>query len=311
MALGNEGTRIVVGLDGSDTSLGAAKWAAAVAEKLGQPVHLVHSTLNPARLPGGADTAGISQQLIDSLATEGAEVLSAAVAAIREHTPDSRLTTRLDNEPAATALLAAAKAATMIVVGATGRGTVERWLLGSTAVRVTNRAPCPVVVWRGDPADPGPDTRPLVVGIDGSATSAAATELAFVFSDLLGVPVTAVRSWTDEYAISTATPEMLRQSGPTALLVDWEAVARAEEKTLTDILEPFRLRFPDVTVTAVSSRGSAPRELLRALDGAQLAVVGSRGRGRIAAALLGSTSQNLLHRADRTVIVYRDKGDPS
>lgn len=310
MPLVNAGTRIVVGVDGSDTSLGAAKWAAAVAGRLGQPLHLVHSAADPTRLPGISDPS-LAQQLIDSLAAEAAEVLSSAVAVVRESAPDSRLTTALDNGPAATALLTAAQDATMIVLGATGRGTVERWLLGSTAVRVTNRATCPVVVWRGDPADPGPDTRPLVVGVDGSDTSAAATELAFAFADLFGVPVTAVRSWTDEDAIATATPAMLRQTGPTALLVDWEAVARAEEQTLAEVLAPFRERFPGVTVNAVSSRGSAPRELLRALDDAQLAVVGSRSRGRIAAALLGSTSQNLLHRADKTVIVHRDPGESS
>lgn len=303
----NAGTHIVVGLDGSDTSLGAAKWAIAVAEKLSQPLHLVHSAPSPAR----TSDDDLSQQLIDSLAAEGVEVLSSAVAAVREYAPGSRLMTVLGDEPAATALLTAAKGATMVVLGATGRGTVERWLLGSTAVRVVNHAECPVVVWRGDPADPGPDTSPFVVGLDGSATSTAAAEFAFTFADLLGVPITAVRSWTDEYAIGAARPETLRQSGPTSLLVDWDAVARTEETRLTEILAPFRRRFPDVPVDAVSARGSAPRELLRALDDAQLAVVGSRGRGRIAAALLGSTSQNLLHRADRTVIVYRDTGEVS
>lgn len=305
MPLVNAGTRIVVGVDGSDTSLGAAKWAAVVARKLGQPLHVVHSVPKPGRTSGHGEPSP-SQQLIDSLDAEGVAVLASAVDAIREHTPDIRMTTELDSEPAAAALLTAAKGATMIVLGATGRGTVERWLLGSTAVRVVNQAPCPVVVWRGDPADPGPDTRPLVVGIDGSTISAAATELAFAFADLLGAPVTAVRSWTDEYAIGAATPEMLRQSGPAALLVDWEAVAHAEEQRLADVLAPFRDRFPGVTVNAVSSRGSAPRELLRALDDGQLAVVGSRGLGRVAAALLGSTSQNLLHRADNPVIVHRE-----
>ncbi|NLU64079.1 universal stress protein [Rhodococcus sp. HNM0563] len=147
-------------------------------------------------------------------------MLSSAVAAVREYAAGSRLTTMLGDEPATTALLTAAKGATMVVLGATGRGTVERWLLGSTAVRVVNHAECPVVVWRGDPADRGPDTGAFVVGLDGSATSTAA-EFALTFADLLGVPITAVRSWTDEYAIGAARPETLRQSGPTSLLVDW------------------------------------------------------------------------------------------
>lgn len=304
----NAETDIVVGIDGSDASLGAAKWSVSVAERLGATVHLVHAALHPTRLPGF--DLSVSQQLTDALAADGAAVLSDAVARLRTWAPDSRLTTVLDNEPAAAALLRAARHAAMIVVAATGRGSVERWLLGSTARRVAGEALCPVVVWRGDPTDPGPDSRALVLGIDGSAMSEVATGTAFRWAELLDVPLVAVRAWTDEFAVGSATPEMFRITGPTAMLIDWDAVARVEAERLADSLAPFRDQFPGVAVREVSVRGSASRELLRALDDAQLAVVGSRGRGRLGSALLGSTSQNLLHRADRPVIICRVVGDP-
>lgn len=308
----NTGTHIVVGIDGSDTSLGAAKWAAAVAGKLGRTLQLVYSTQHPTRLPGIGDPT-LTQQLTDSLSEAGTRVLSDAVAAIRQESPDVRLTTLLDEEaaPAAT-LLDAAQDASLIVVGATGRGSVERWLIGSTASRVVGRAHRPVVVWRGDPADPPLDTRPIVVGVDGSPASAVATESAFGFAALTDAPVTAVRTWTDEFPVDAVTPDSTPIAGPAAMLVDWDAVAREEATKLSEILAPYRQRFPDVPVEEVSSRGSAARELLRVLDDAQLAVVGSRGRGRIAGALLGSTSQNLLHRATRPVMICRgDETDPS
>nr|WP_277352034.1 universal stress protein [Rhodococcus sp. HNM0563] len=48
----NTGTHVVVGIDGSDTSLGAAKWAVTVAQKMSQPMQLVHSTPSPAHFSG-------------------------------------------------------------------------------------------------------------------------------------------------------------------------------------------------------------------------------------------------------------------
>lgn len=303
------GTHVVVGTDGSDTAVGAVRWAAAVAEAIGKPLRVVHSV--PKRTPTREEGDALSRELADSLSAAGAHVLAEAVADVRNRHPNARLTTRLDDGPAADAVLASATDAAILVVGATGRGSIERWLLGSTALRVVTRAKCPAVVWRGDPADPGPDARPVVVGVDVGATSAAAVEVAFALAAFLRVQVRAVRAWTDEFAIGSATPSMLRMSGPTALLVDWEAVARAEAATLSRFLAPLRDRFPDVAVDERSIRGSASRELLQAMEDAQLAVVGSHGRGRLAGALLGSTSQNLLHRADRPIVVSRDTPDRS
>lgn len=291
MTFVNTGTHIVVGIDGSDTSLGAAKWAAVVAGKLGRSLQLVHSTSHPSRLLGIGDPT-LSQQLADSLTEDGTRILSEAVAEVRQHAPETQLTTLLDEEAPATTLLTAAKDASLIVVGATGRGSVERWLLGSTASRVAGRAPCPIVV-----------------GVDGTSTSANATETAFGFAELTGAPVTAVRTWTGEFGADAVITDSMPIVGPATLLVDWDAVAREQSTKLSEILAPYRQRFPGVTVEEVSARGSAPRELLRVLDDAQLAVVG--GRGRIAGALLGSTSQNLLHRAERPVMICRtDDTDP-
>ncbi|MGV0849866.1 universal stress protein, partial [Mycolicibacterium phlei] len=47
------------------------------------------------------------------------------------------------------------------------------------------------------------------------------------------------------------------------------------------------------------------RALLRHLDGAQLVVVGSRGRGVLAGAVLGSTGLNLLHHSPIPTVICR------
>lgn len=297
------GTHIVAGIDGSETSLAAAEWAAIFAERLAVPVRLVHSSPAPGPM---VDTALTPAELAEIQQAYRSELLAATAASLRQRAPGAGLETVADSRAPAAGLLAAAQDAVLIVVGATGAGTIERWLLGSTALRVVEHAHCPVAVWRGDPANVSIDDRPIAVGVDGSPPAAAATRLAFEWARLLSVPVTALRSWTDSSAVGAAVPTAMQLLGPTEMIIDWEAIARTEAGTLTTILAPYRQEFPDVEVEPRSRRGSAARELLHALEDAQMVIVGSRGWGRFRGALLGSTSQNLLHRADRPVVVYRD-----
>ncbi|MFI5718545.1 universal stress protein [Nocardia sp. NPDC051750] len=292
---------IVAGIDGSETALAAAKWASVFADALALPLHLVHSA--PAPVPkAGFDYTTLSQ-LYNARRDE---VLAEAEAALRDYSTDTRLVpiASSDQSPA-TGLLEAAAGAEMIVLGATGAGSVERWLLGSTALRVANQAQCPVAVWRGDPAKVSVDDRPIVVGAEGSPFSTPATRLAFEWAQMFSVRVTAVRVWSDHTAVLASDPTSLHLLGPAAMAIDWEAIARAEADDLAKIIAPYRREYPDVAVEERSRRGSAPRQLLDALTDAQMAVVGSKGWGRIRGALLGSTSQSLLHHAHAPVIIHR------
>ncbi|WP_063058328.1 universal stress protein [Nocardia sienata] len=294
---------IVVGIDESGTSLAAAKWAARLADKLALPLRLVHSSPAPGPMP---EIALDPAELAERHEVYRTELLATVESALRDWAPDVTLISVADAEAPAAGLLRAAEDAALIVLGATGAGMVERWLLGSTALRVVGSARCPVAVWRGDSAHIAPDDRPIVVGADGSPSSAGATRLAFEWARLFSVPVTAVRVWSDSTAVGDAVPTALSLLGPTAMVIDWDLIARSEAETLSTIIAPYRSDFPDVEVQERSRRGSAARELLHALDDAQLAIVGSKGWGRFRSALLGSTSQNLLHRADRPIVVYRD-----
>ncbi|NKY31631.1 universal stress protein [Nocardia speluncae] len=296
------GNHIVVGVDGSETSLAAAEWAAAFASKLALPLHLVHSSPAPGPMP---EIAMTPDELAERFRAYRSELLTATENAVRRWAPGIETASIADSEPPAVGLLKAARGAAMIVIGATGAGAVERWILGSTALRVVDRAQCPVAVWRGDPAQPSPGDRPIVVGCDGSPLSAGATELAFAWAQLFSVPVVPVRTWTDSAAVGDSVPTAIQVFGPTAMTVDWETIARAEAGVLSTIVAPYRDKFPGVTVEERSRRGSAVRELLRALDEGQMLIVGRKGGGRLRGALLGSTTQNLLHRARGPLVVYR------
>lgn len=295
------GSHIAAGIDGSETALGAARWAAALAGKLALPLRLVHSSSVRGLVP---DVAYSDAEIAEMQRSYQTGLLTAAAESLRRWSPEVEPElVALDAAPAE-GLAAASENAAVIVLGATGAGAVERWILGSTALRVAGSARCPVAVWRGDADTAGLDERPIVVGIDGSPESAAATRLAFEWARRLSVSVTAVRVWNESSAVGATVPDAVHLLGSAALVLDWDAIARAEAAKLTELIAPYRAEFPDVAVRLRSRRGSAGRELLHTLDEAQLAIVGSRGRGRFRGALLGSTSQNLLHGADRPIVVY-------
>jgi nucleotide-binding universal stress UspA family protein len=124
----------------------------------------------------------------------------------------------------------------------------------------------------------------VVVGVDGSAGSRAALVHALEDAARRGAAVEVVTAfehpeyWAPHYVPPVITIEELR-----------EDVRRDIETVVQEITGEFADRveaLPPVTVHPVP--GGAAHALLRAAEGADLLVVGSRGRGGFAGVLLGS-----------------------
>lgn len=287
---------VVAGLDGSATAAAAARWAAALAARLDLPLRLVHA-LPSEGIFYSESAVLIQSQMFDQLRADGEKLLADVSDLIRAEQPGLTVESYIGPGPATNSLLEAADDAHVVVVGATGAGAIENFLLGSTVLRIANHAPCPVVVWRGDNTNPLPNDKPIVVGVDGSELSSTAVAHAFKLADALGVPLVAAHSWIGDAALGT---------GATAALVDWDAVQESETAVFAEALAGKQNEYPDVEVRRVVERGPAAKVLLGQLDDAQLVVVGSHGRGQFAAALLGSTSQNLVHKAPCPVLIARN-----
>ncbi|MBB5938404.1 nucleotide-binding universal stress UspA family protein [Streptomyces zagrosensis] len=86
-------------------------------------------------------------------------------------------------------------------------------------------------------------------------------------------------------------------------MVGAEGLQPWEEKELTEVLAPWRERYPDVPVVAHVELGSAGRALLSAASTADLVVIGRRTRRSPVGTRIGSVAHAVLHHAPCPVAV--------
>lgn len=283
------GRRIVVGVDGSDPALRAVEWAAPEARDRGLPLRLVYAFDWPDRLldPNAvlarriADTP-TGAQYREDLARAAGRRLATAEAVARAF-PGLDVESALVEGAPIDVLLAEAQDADLVVVGDRGLGGFATLLVGSVAVALAARAPCPTVVVRGDATRPS--DAPVLAGYDGRAGSAPVLDFAADAALRRQVPLEVVFAWRDTYEV----PEGAEAE---------QAAAEQLQQGLADM----RRRHPDVVVQPRVVSDRPARTLVDRSAGAQLVVVGSRGHGELRG-LLGSVSHALLHHAGCPVAV--------
>jgi nucleotide-binding universal stress UspA family protein len=134
----------------------------------------------------------------------------------------------------------------------------------------------------------------IVVGVDGSVPSKAALAWAISQAKLTGAVVEAVTAWEFPATYGYMAP---------MTDVSWEDLA---VQVSDDALAGASPTAGQVKITRKVSEGNAARVLLEEAAGASLLVVGSRGHGGFAEALLGSVGQHCVHHATCPVVVIRD-----
>jgi len=140
--------------------------------------------------------------------------------------------------------------------------------------------------------------RKIVVGVDGSDSSKAALRWAVRQAELTGSSVEAVIAW--HY------PVMMGGFGygpVSAMVLNFDEIAA---KTLADVIAEVVDPQSRVPISSTVQEGHPAQVLLHAADGADLLVVGSRGHGGFASALLGSVSQHCAHHAPCPLLIVRD-----
>lgn len=147
----------------------------------------------------------------------------------------------------------------------------------------------------------------IVVGVDGSPPSQAALRFASDEARLRDARVVAVHAWTYVSAAPLGEPGMLPMPTPDlpGLL---EAERDAADGELQAAIRAALGEKPPVEIEPRLVEGDAAESLVAAAQGADLVVVGSRGRGGLASALLGSVSSHVVHHATCPVVVVKAPG---
>jgi len=142
-------TKIVVGVDGSEESRAALRWARTEAELRKAELNVVHVWTYPYTGPRTnvteprelmeLDAAKELEQMMSAVPTDRAS--GAANVTVHAHVREGN---------PADVLVQESKDADLLVVGSRGRGGFAALLLGSVSTAVTHHASCPVVVVRPD-----------------------------------------------------------------------------------------------------------------------------------------------------------------
>jgi nucleotide-binding universal stress UspA family protein len=280
---------IVAGVDGSAASAAAIDWAARDAAIRNISLTLVH-------VAGGlGGTWPQTPPLVgfgEWQQRRGRELIADAIRIVEDATGGTdaiRVKTEMYYSAIIPTLIDMSKEAEMVVVGHRGRGAFGA--LGSVSSALIHHAHCAVAVIHEDSSTGRSAQAPVLVGVDGSPASELATAIAFDEASRRHVGLMALHAWIDS---------ALEFPG-----IDWTSMKASEDEVLAERLAGWQERYPDVTVNRHVVCDRPARQLIEQSDVAQLAVVGSHGRGGFAGMLLGSVSAAMVQSARTPVIVAR------
>lgn len=279
---------VVVGVNGTGSSLYAVKWAAEEAANRGGTLRLVcawsTSRLAPIRPVRGSteDTAEIT--------TEGMRLLDVAALVAATVSPGLEVHTELVVGSPPLVLSEASRSADLLVLGDRGPGGCTGMLVGSVAAAVVDLTTCPVLIVRGRVNRTGP----VVVGVDGSPSDGLVLAAAFDRAERAGTSVLAIHTWT--------VPAHLL---PTPWGTETRSAQHAARRVLDAALAPFGRSHPMVRVDRYVVTGSPTAALVLASASAQLVVVGSHGASTALRGLLAANacSRDVHHAHCRVEVV--------
>jgi nucleotide-binding universal stress UspA family protein len=283
---------ITVGLDGSPESLAAARWAADEAERRKLTLRLLHAwpllVPEPTRIPAEVDQNYWAKRLVHNARAE-----------LQARHPGLSVVGNLVADDAQDALLQAASESEMTVLGSRGLQPVESYFLGDISMPVVARAERPVVLVRAGMHDEAPSPAPGVAGdvvvalklhgpcddlLEFAFTTAAARGMPLRAAHGQPVPLHAYAPWGVDHGVT----EEIRQDA---------------QDHLSQVLRPWRERFPGVEVTHSILLESPARTVVRTAGGAGLLAVGRRRHRPALTPRLGSVAQAAIHHARCPVAV--------
>ncbi|MEN9645802.1 MAG: hypothetical protein RL238_2471 [Actinomycetota bacterium] len=286
--------RLLVGVDGTEGSVEALRWAAHEAARRSAPLHVMTCAELPVAVEAGLiGSSGATGSAMDSIVAEQEAVNQGAVNLVRSFGLDIEVSGDTVLGAPAYALVGAAHPDDIIVVGATSHPGRLTEVLGSVATVIAHRAHCPVVVVHGTDRRDAKLGR-IAVGVDGSECGDQALVWAAEEAQRCGAELLLVHGWTYPYN----GPRNGATEARDDMKLDAMRMLEACSRRVKDLA-------PELRVHSIISEQSPAKAIIDAGKEADLLVVGSRGHGGFAALLLGSVSRTVLQHSAVPVVVVR------
>jgi nucleotide-binding universal stress UspA family protein len=289
----NQELGVLVGFDGSELAGLAVRSGAIEAERRQTVLTVVTAYPLPTMIY--PNMASIPNEPEDTKAQQEAEkTLAEAAGLLRDHPGETSFRTVAGNP--AGSLITLSSAAEVIVLGARGRGGFMGRVLGSVSTAVPAHAHCPTIVVPHH-ASQTREEGPVVAAVDGSDTGRTAMLTAAAEAAVRGAALEVV-------AVLPAGEEWLYWYPE--LELSSEVTSRRQKQITTGLegeIAQLSAQFPDLEVSASVPVGDPMQTIVEISARAQLTVLGTRGRGRVRSALLGSVSRGVLNHAEGPVMV--------
>ncbi|GGP06145.1 universal stress protein [Nonomuraea glycinis] len=272
--------QIVVGVDGSAPATAAVEWAVADARRRGRDLRIVHVC---EQWPPGSDGYEYCVGTLEA-AADRARGLGGGV----------EVTTALLPGTVATALITESETADSLVLGSRGLGGFAGMVVGSVGMAVAGHARGPVVVVRAPSVT---EHGRIVVGDDGSEHAAAAMRYALEQARARHTELHVVHGWQ----MPAFSPYAAAYDGLVERIMQ-EEIDAARQRVIS-----WREQHSDLLITDEQVCDHPVSALIKASETADLVVVGSRGLGGFASAVLGSVGHGVLHHVTCPVAVVRPR----
>lgn len=291
--------QIVVGVDGSEGSALALRWALGEARAWQCPIValLAWSYLDQNHVDGKRFDPDYS-------ADDARAALEHYVRSAIGEPEGVEVERRLACDLPARALLDACSADCLLVLGARGTGGFKGLLLGSVTQHCLHHAKGPIAVIRvatrveaAGRTEGEARVERIFVGADGSESGRAALRWAARDAAAKGAILDVVYAWHPPYI---GGPAMFD------LPVDFTALEEAAKRALDEIVQEIDVPLPTPPRRRLMD-GTPARAILQAAEGADLVVVGRRGHGGFAELLLGSVSLQVARHAPCPAVVVPAK----
>jgi nucleotide-binding universal stress UspA family protein len=280
---------LLVGIDGTESSRAALRWAMKRAAAIGAEVTL-------ARVVDDEWTT-IGARLLGDLDDDAQNLLEREVEYAHSLAADVVVHSELLHGSVMKELIAASEKAEMVVVGTHKTGFINGKVFGSRSLSLAAAAHTPVaIIPQGSPRD----GRGIVAGVDDSPAGRLAIQFAAREAERAQEILTLLRAFT-VLELPTANDEVQR-----------ELIHHSEARTsaaLSDATALAGLAAPAVKVKTRSVRRPAAEALLDAAGAAALLIIGSSRGEEPDKPMVGSVSHDvLINLTGPTIIVHA--GDP-